>query len=693
MRTIPEISLVPKWKAHAARDAPAYSGVVHLGEQRIHFCYGNFHEFPQIPARMQEENNSAMALDGFVTRAAVHELQQLVGSRIHKIHQPTKHDLVLQTRGSGGGRRLLLSANPTYPRVHLTELSYQNPMEPPMFCMLLRKYCEGGQIEAIRQIGMERIIHIEIRQRDELGDLSLKTIIIELMGRHSNIILTDTASGIIHDGIHHITPAISSFRIVMPGSRYTSPPEQGKGNPLDIDSSEEFLAIMGAVKSPKSNSIDFEAEATEEAAALPEPPLKRLVSAFSGVSPLLAKELVFRAAARSLADHAVEDATNDAAASSPAARQADGTADDAAALSDGSVQAQELWPVFNTFLNAARDHDYEPNIVDKPDGKSLFSITTLTHVEGERQAFGTISECLEAFYGDKASRDTVKQRVSDMLQFLNNERAKNAKKLDKQAVTLEEAKEAEKFRILGELLTTYMHSFQKGDRSVEVVNYYDENGASVTIELDPQLSPSENAQRYFRRYTKARNSTGAVLEQMGLAREEIRYLDSLLQQLASASLQDVEEIREELVAGGYLRAREKRGAKRKKPTKPLLLCYTSSEGIQIFVGKNNTQNEYLTNKLAAQGDTWLHTKDIPGSHVVIRSQEFGDSTLEEAAMLAAHYSQARSSSMVPVDYTLIRHVHKPSGAKPGFVIYDHQKTLFITPDENRLKALPSEIKS
>ncbi|OXM17460.1 Rqc2 family fibronectin-binding protein [Paenibacillus herberti] len=640
-----------------------------------------------------------MALDGFVTRAAVHELQQLVGSRIHKIHQPTKRDLVLQTRGSGGGCRLLLSANPTYPRVHLTELSYQNPMEPPMFCMLLRKYCEGGQIEAIRQIGMERIIHIEIRQRDELGDLSLKTIIIELMGRHSNIILTDTASGIIHDGIHHITPAISSFRIVMPGSRYTSPPEQGKSNPLDIRSSEEFLAIMGAVISPKSNSIDFEAEATEEAAALPEPPQKRLVSAFSGFSPLLAKELMFRAAARSIADQAVENTGNDAEASSAAAtaRQGDGTAHDSAAnsgsLSDDSVQAQELWPVFNTLLNAARDHDYEPNIVDKPDGKSFFSITTLTHVEGERQAFGTISECLEAFYGDKASRDTVKQRVSDMLQFLNNERAKNAKKLDKQAATLEEAKEAEKYRILGELLTTYMHSFQKGDRTVEVVNYYDENGASVTIELDPQLSPSENAQRYFRRYTKARNSTGAVLQQMELAREEIRYLDSLLQQLASASLQDVEEIREELVAGGYLRAREKRGAKRKKPTKPVLLCYTSSEGIQIFVGKNNTQNEYLTNKLAAQGDTWLHTKDIPGSHVVIRSQEFGDSTLEEAAMLAAHYSQARSSSMVPVDYTLIRHVHKPSGAKPGFVIYDRQKTLFITPDEDRLKKLPSEITS
>ena len=228
---------------------------------------------------------------------------------------------------------------------------------------------------------------------------------------------------------------------------------------------------------------------------------------------------------------------------------------------------------------------------------------------------------------------------------------------------------------------------------MEVQNYYDEEGASLTIELDPQLTPSENAQRYFRRYTKHRNSAGAVKEQMELAHAEVRYLETLLQQLDSASLEDIEEIREELVAGGYLRARTRRGAKRKKAVRPALLCYTSSEGVAIFVGKNNTQNEYLTNRLAAQGDTWLHTKDIPGSHVVIRAAEFGDATLEEAAMLAAHYSQARSSSSVPVDYTLIRHVHKPSGSKPGFVIYDRQKTLFITPDEEKLNKLPSAIKS
>ncbi len=599
--------------------------------------------------KARTKGSTLMALDGIVTRAAVSELQQLVGGRIHKIHQPTAHDLVVQTRGAGGGRKLLISANPTYPRIHFTERSYQNPMEPPMFCMLLRKYCEGGQIEAVRQIGMERVIELDIRQRDELGDLTLKTIIIELMGRHSNIILVDTATRTIHDGIHHVTPAISSYRIVMPGTAYTAPPDQHKTDPLHLTEENDFARILG------------EAAGSEADLEQPGKPLdKLLVAALSGFSPLLARELAYRA----------------------------GSVD----AGDGS-ELHRLWTVFSSFMESVRSGRYAPNIVETPAGKSYFSIIELTHLEGERRGFETISQCLEAFYGEKASRDTVKQRVSDMIRFLQNEKAKNVKKVDKLNETLEEAKGADKYRILGELLTTYMHAFSKGDRSVELENYYDENAASVTIELDPQLSPSDNAQRYFRRYTKFRNSTEAVKEQMALAGTEIAYLDSLLQQLDTASLEDIEEIREELVAEGYLRARGKRGAKRKKAARPALLCYTSSEGIAIYVGKNNTQNEYLTNRLASQGDTWLHTKDIPGSHVVIRSAEFGNATLEEAAMLAAHYSQARSSSMVPVDYTLIRHVHKPSGSKPGFVIYDRQKTLFITPDEARLQELPSAVKA
>ncbi|REK77847.1 Rqc2 family fibronectin-binding protein [Paenibacillus paeoniae] len=582
-----------------------------------------------------------MALDGIVVRAVAAELQRCVGARIHKIHQPTEHDLVLAVRGGGFTSKLLLSANPTYPRTHFTTATYVNPLEAPMFCMLMRKHCEGGLIEAVRQVGRERIIHIDIRQRDELGDLNFKTIVIEIMGRHSNIILMDTATGAIHDGIHHVTPAISSFRIVMPGVAYTSPPDQGKSDPLAVSDEDSFRELL-----------------TQSADDTPIPLQQSLVATFSGLSPLLAKEVVYRAQ-----------------------------------LSEDSATIPSLWHSFHELMNAFHEDRYEPTIVtDAASGKSSFSVTPLSHIHGTSLAFDSISECLESFYGDKAERDTVKQRASDLIRFVQNEKSKNTTKIKKLEETLLEAQDAEKYRVLGELLTAYMHQFNRGDESIELVNFYDEEQAVVNIQLDPQLTPSENAQRYFRRYTKYRNSQTVVAQQMELAKAEIAYFETLIQQLNDAALSDIEGIREELVQQGYLRERKTRGPKRKKSQNPPLLCYTSSENILIYVGKNNLQNEYLTNRLASPTDTWLHTKDIPGSHVVIRGGDFGDATLEEAAMLAASYSQAKDSSMVPVDFTFIRHVRKPSGAKPGFVIYDHQKTLFITPDTNRLKALASAVK-
>lgn len=578
-----------------------------------------------------------MALDGIVTRAIAAELQGCIGARIHKIHQPSPRDLVLQIRGNGAQGKLLLSANPTYPRVHWTQQTYTNPKEAPMFCMLLRKYCEGGIIEQVKQVDNERVLHLTIRRRDELGDMMLRTLVIELMGRHSNIMLIDQDTGLIHDGIHHVTPAISSYRIVMPGSAYMPPPDQHKANPLLLNSAESLVSRL--------DEADNETQLHQ-----------RLVDAFSGISPLLARELVHRS----------------------------GLAHDA----DDEAVKTELWPVFDSMMEEFREHRYAPVIVEDGRGRPQFAVTALTHLEGTVDVYEGISACLEAYYGNKAQRDTVKQRVSDLLRFLSNEKSKNVKKLEKLAETVEEAKDADKYRVLGELITTYMHQIKKGDDSAEVVNYYDEAGGSIKIQLDPQLTPSENAQRYFKRYNKSKNSLSMAARQMEVAREEIRYLESLLQQLDSASLADIAEIREELIEQQYLRDRSKRGNKKKKPARPALLSYTSSEGASILVGKNNTQNEYLTNRLASSSDTWLHTKDIPGSHVVIRSTSFGESTLEEAAMLAAHYSQARSSSQVPVDYTLIRHVRKPNGAKPGYVIYEQQKTLFVTPDEQRIQLLP-----
>ncbi|MGO4272597.1 NFACT family protein, partial [Paenibacillus sp. TAF58] len=390
-------------------------------------------------------------------------------------------------------------------------------------------------------------------------------------------------------------------------------------------------------------------------------PEQKVVHAFSGLSPLIAKEIVFRSR---------QDGNN-----------------------EQEIDPANLWTAFDGVMTAVRQHRYAPVIVEQEaTGKLFFAMTPLTHITGISTSYATPSDCLEHFYGDKAERDTVKQRVADLLRFLHNEANKNVKKLEKLQETVDDSKDADKYRILGELLTASLHLLKRGDREVEIINYYDEDQALIKIKLDPLLNPSENAQRYFKKYTKMKNSTAIVEEQIAQTHQEIAYLNSLLQQLSVASLTDIEEIRDELMEQGYVRDRNKKQRKKKKKDKPALACYLSSEGVPIYVGKNNTQNEYLTNRLASSADTWLHTKDIPGSHVVIRSDSFSETTLLEAAQLAAYFSQAKHSSQVPVDYTAIKHVHKPNGSKPGFVIYVNQKTLFVTPDENMIKQMNITIK-
>jgi predicted ribosome quality control (RQC) complex YloA/Tae2 family protein len=628
-----------------------------------------------------------MALDGIVTKAIVHELQSFIGARVGKIYQPSTHDLIFTLRGAGGGGKLLLSANPTYPRLHLTERSTINPAEAPMFCMLMRKHCEGGTIESITQVGMERIIHITIRTRDELGDVSAKKIIIELMGRHSNIILTELSTGTIIDGIHHVTPSISSYRVVMPGAAYTEPPQQHKLNPLGI-SQAAFISLMAsaeeaalyAAEHPEEPEEDMiEGEIAGLLASLDEPkadgsggpapsadPAGWLVHAFNGLSPLIAGEIVLRY--QELGGGALK-------------------------FSSGARHPEQLWEAFDSVMEPVRELQFSPVSGLNAKGKPIFSAIPLKLMGGNVKQYSSISTCLEDYYGDKAEKDTVKQRVSDLIRFLGNERGKNIKKLANLQKDLDEAQDADQFRIWGELLFASLHTLNKGDKTAKLVNYYDENQAEITVPLDPLLSPTDNAQRYFKKYNKYKNSLRVIGEQLLKTHEEIAYMETLQQQLAHASLNDIEEIREELVSQGYLRDRSKKGKKKKKATRPTLQVFTSSEGIDIYVGKNNLQNEYVTNRLASANDTWLHTKDIPGSHVVIRSEEFGDATLEEAAQLAAYFSQAKQSSSVPVDSTLIRYVRKPSGAKPGFVIYDHQRTLFVTPDEERIKGLASVLRS
>jgi predicted ribosome quality control (RQC) complex YloA/Tae2 family protein len=567
-----------------------------------------------------------MSFDGIVSRAVIDECQKwVVKGRISKVYQPTDTDLILQIRSQGENKKLLLSANPTHPRMHFIQENVQNPTEPPMFCMLVRKYCEGAIIEEIKQIGLERVIHLNMRARDELGDLKTYRLVVEIMGRHSNLMLIDAERNLILDGINKVTPAMSRHRVVLPGREYIAPPEQNKRNPLVV-TKEAFIS-----------TLDFNAGKLD----------RQLVDRFEGISPLIAGEIVYR----------TEFGNRD-----------------------------KLWQAFSSIMEEIQDNKYYPQIVDTGD-KTYFSVIDLTHLEGKTYPFDSISACLEHYFFGKAKRDMVRQKAHDLLRFVTNEGDKNKKKLVKLEETLQEAENAHQYQLYGELLTAYMHELKKGDKAAEVVNYYDENAEMISIPLDPLKTPAENAQSYYRKYNKARNSQLAVKEQIELTRIEIDYFENLLQQLENASLSDIEEIREELVEGGYIRNRGKKGLQKKKPVKPQLDTYVSSEGIPILVGKNNKQNDYLTNKFASPTDTWFHTKDIPGSHVVIRAQKFNKQTLLEAAKIAAYYSKARGSNQIPVDYTLIKHVKKPSGAKPGYVIYEQQKTIYVPSDEQMVQQL------
>lgn len=567
-----------------------------------------------------------MSFDGLFTRAMVRELSsRLNGGRITKIYQPVNNEIVLLVRARGENNRLLLSAHPNYARVQITKESAENPAEPPMFCMVLRKHLEGSVIEKISQAGMDRIIIIETKGRNELGDLTYKQLIVEIMGKHSNIILVDKKRGTIIDSIKHVSHAVNRYRAVMPGHEYIPPPPQDKMDPFQA-TEEDVL-----------RRLDFNAGKLD----------KQLVANFSGISPLFAKEVLYRA---------------------------------------GIANRVTLPKTFLILIDEIRRGNVEPSLT-KSEDKEAFYLFPLSHLQGETQTFSSLGELLDRFYFGKADRDRVKQMAKDLERFVLNEKAKNEKKMKKLRKTLQEAENAEYFRLCGELLTANLYRVKKGMKEITVENYYDDSGNVITIPLDPKKSPSENSQWYFSKYQKAKNALVAVQKQMEKTVEEIKYFETLQQQIESASPEDIEEIREELIEEGYLRERQRKNNKRRKQEKPKLDRYVSSDGTEILVGKNNTQNDYLTNKLASRDEWWLHVKDIPGSHVVIRSNNPSEQTLLEAAMLAAYFSKARDSSSVPVDYTRVRYVKKPAGAKPGFVIYERQQTIYVTPDKDTILKL------
>jgi predicted ribosome quality control (RQC) complex YloA/Tae2 family protein len=565
-----------------------------------------------------------MALDGMFIYALLKELQSLIGGRISKIYQPFERDLIFHIRAQGQVYRLLLSADPTYPRVYISTEQLPNPEQAPLFCMVLRKHLEGGIIEQISQEAPgERMIRIDIRSRDELGRTVSKRLMVEIMGRHSNIILLDVQSGKIIDSIRHVSSAISQYRIVLPGQVYTPPPDQGKLNPFSVEQ-ETFL-----------KKINFNQGKLDQ----------QIVQHFQGISPLLAKEILYQA---------------------------------------GLPERENVWQSFKRMILRIKNGPYDPVVMEEKE-RVHFYLFPLEHVQGGVVRYSSLSAMLDDYFQTRTRQSRLKQTSSDLTRQLTRILEKNKKKLEVLRQTIAESENADQYRMYGELLLANMHLVKRGDKQIEVTNYYDEQQGQIIIPLEPDLSPSENAQRFFKTYNKLKVAQEKAKEQLEHTEQEIMYLETLLHQLELADWSDLEEIRQEIIEQGYLRPHAK--SKKKKPEPPQPKQFYSSEGVLILVGGNNKQNDYLTTQLASAQDTWLHTKEIPGSHVVIKSRNITETTLREAAILAAYFSKARHSSQVPVDYTLIKHVRKPKGAKPGFVIYDHHKTIYVTPDQDVLEKL------
>ena len=547
-----------------------------------------------------------MAFDASVIRCLTRELdEKLTGARIDKIHQPQKDELYIVLRSMGGNYRLVISVNPSCSRLNLTERKYENPPQPPMFCMLLRKHLSSGKIIKIEQVDFERIIIFHIESYDELGDLTVKKLIVEIMGKHSNIILVNKDDKII-DSIKRIDISTSSVRQVLPSLTYKLPPNDRK-NPLEC--SEKDL--------PELDKRE---------------PEKALLSEFSGISPQLATEI--------------------------------------------------LRIGFDAVIGKINENRFNPTVIYKKGNTTPidFAAISLSQYGTDYDVIEkeSISKAIEEFYEKKAHAALLNRLSSELIRLISNNIDRCEKKLSIFERQIQDASKREKYRIYGELLTANLYRIQYGDKEITVDNYYSETGEKVTIQLEENLSPAKNAQKYYTRYNKAKTSEEQALIQKDKTEKELLYLESVADEILRAeSPLEIAEIKEELRDTGYI-AKDANARKKKETiSKPLEF---DVNGYKVFVGRNNRQNDFLTLKTARSVDIWLHTKNIPGSHVIIQKkegEEIPDEVILEAAILAAKNSKAKNSSKVPVDYTVVKNVKKPSGAKPGMVIYDHYNTIYV----------------
>ncbi|MBQ2679125.1 MAG: NFACT family protein [Firmicutes bacterium] len=581
-----------------------------------------------------------MSMDGISIYGVLCELKKnIIGERIDKIHQPYRDEVVLSLRGKNGAQKLLLSANPSHPRIHITSIQKENPMTPPMFTMILRKYISGGRITGISQPDFERIVFIDIESSNEMGDLSEKRLILEIMGKHSNIILCDD-KGIILDSAKRITHEKSSVREVLPGREYTLPPNDKK-NPLSAEK-PEFLELCSQKSAQKLQNIIYQS--------------------YTGISPVSASEIVLRA------DLDPSDCPE--------------------RVSQNDLE--KLYSAFAQYFSELKAEDFHPAMYyENGKIKDFAILKSLIFSLSEKKEFGSISELFEGFYAQRDASYNLNQRTHDLKKIVTNAYERCVKKKEAQLKTLEDIKDKDSWRLKGELLTAYIYEVKKGMTKISLTDFYSEDGRQVEIALDPQKTPSENAQKYFSKYNKAKRTETALAVQLEENERLMEYLEGVSAAIDTAENEaDIREIRRELGETGFLK-RQNEGKKQKSPRKSAPMHFISSEGFHIFVGKSNTQNDYLTMQFAKPRDIWMHTKKIAGSHVIIVSNntEIPETAIKEGALLAAYYSKGRESSSVPVDYTFKKFVKKPSGAKPGLVIYETNSTIYVTPSEEDVKRI------
>ena len=574
-----------------------------------------------------------MAFDGIVIANLVKDLNdKIVSGRISKIAQPEKDELLLTIKGNRENFRLLISANASLPLLYFTETNKPSPLTAPNFCMLLRKHIANGRIVSVSQPGLERIVRIEIEHLDEMGDLKRKFLIVELMGKHSNIIFCDDENKIL-DSIKHISAQVSSVREVLPGREYFIPHAGEKKDPLTI-TEEEFKELIG--KTPQNLS-------------------KALYTDLTGLSPTVSAELCHLASL-------------------------DG---DISAKDFSDSELTHLYHAFTWIMDDVRQGNFTPNIIYQKEKPVEFASIPLSMFSGgdyRSVSFPSISALLERYYAERNTVSRIHQKSTDLRKILTNSLERSYKKRDLQQKQRKDTEKREKFRIYGELLNTYGYGIQEGEKSFRCLNYY--NNTEITIPLDPTLSAQENAVRYFDKYNKQKRTFEATSRQLEQTEAEIEHLESISTFLDIARKEeDLAQIKEELTEYGYIKRHFSGGKKQKKAvSRPF--HYLSSDGFHIYVGKNNYQNEELTFKLASGNDWWFHAKGIPGSHIIVKTEgkELPDRVFEEAGALAAYYSRGRRQDKVEIDYIQKKNLKKVPGAAPGFVVYHTNYSLVAAPE-------------